>query len=119
MEESILTSIKLSLGIDEDYDSFDKQLIMHINSVLAALVQMGVGPEEGFAITDHSAVWSDFLSSNAKLEYVKSYVFLRVRLLFDPPQSSALIQAMNDTIHEFEWRGFVECDPKLEIEEDN
>ena len=102
--ESILTSVKKLLGIPEDYIHFDADIIMHINSVFMILTQLGVGPPEGFSIEDDSAIWEDFVSDNTKLQAVKSYVYLRVRLLFDPPQSSAVIDSINRTISELEWR---------------
>lgn len=102
--ESILTSIKKMLGIDESYTHFDSDLVMHINSVLAILTQLGVGPPEGFSINDASATWFDFLGDDPKLNATKSYVYQKVKLLFDPPSSSALIESMNRLISEFEWR---------------
>lgn len=104
MQESILISIKKLLGITSDYEHFDADIIMHINSVLIILMQLGIGPTEGFSITDASAVWSDFLSDATWLEMVKSYVYLKVRLIFDPPQSGTLISAMEKQASEFEWR---------------
>ena len=109
--ESILTSIKKMLGISEEYTHFDEDLIMHINSALAVLCQLGVGPSEGFFITNKSAVWSDFVPDLSKLQFVKTYVYQKVKLLFDPPQSSAAIQALNESIKEFEWRINVQVDP--------
>ena len=109
--DSILTSIKKLLGIDEAYEQFDMDLILHINSVLAVLTQLGVGPEEGFSISDKSAVWSDFMPDSPKLGFVKSYMNLKVRLLFDPPLGSAVIEAINRQISELEWRIQVEADP--------
>lgn len=102
--DSILTSIKKMLGIVEEYEHFDPEIIMHINSVFFVLTQLGVGPAEGFSITDKTAVWEDFISVNTDIESVKSYVYLKVRLLFDPPTSSAVIESMNRLIGEFEWR---------------
>lgn len=102
--ESILTSVKKMLGITEEYEHFDADLIMHINSVFSIINQLGVGPSEGFMITDKSMVWSDFISDEAKLQIVKSYMYLKVKLLFDPPLGSAVIEAMNRQISEFEWR---------------
>lgn len=102
--ESILTSIKKLLGIAEEYDHFDQDVIMHINSVLMILNQLGVGPPEGFAIEDDGATWSDFIPDSSKIELVKSYVYLKVRLLFDPPTSSAVMDSINRSISEFEWR---------------
>lgn len=110
--ESILTSIKKLLGIGEEYEHFDADLIMHINSVFAILTQMGVGPSNGFSIIDEDKEWSDFLPGDpAKLSFVKSYVYLKVKLLFDPPQSSAAIESINRQISELEWRLFVAADP--------
>lgn len=108
--ESILTSIKKLLGIAEEYEHFDSDLIMHINSVFSILTQLGVGPEKGFMITDKSAVWEDFIPSAVKLQMVKSYMHLRVKLLFDPPLGSAVIEAMNRQISELEWRIEIETD---------
>lgn len=103
--ESILTSIKKMLGIPEEYDHFDPDLIMHINSVLSILTQIGVGPSEGFRIEDDLATWGDFLGDDTDYEAVKSYVHLRVKLLFDTSTlSSAVIESMNRIISELEWR---------------
>lgn len=110
--ESILTSIKKLLGITEEYTHFDNDIIMHINSVLMILTQMGVGPKEGFMIEDDSYNWEDFISDPVKLQAVKSYVYLKVRLLFDPPSSSAVAESMNRMISEFEWRLNVAVDPE-------
>lgn len=102
--DSILTSIKKLLGITEDYEHFDQDVIMHINSALSALTQLGVGPEAGFFIEDSSAIWSDFVGNTSKLEFIKTYIYLKVRLVFDPPTSSAVIEAINRQISELEWR---------------
>lgn len=102
--ESILTSIKKLLGIAEEYTHFDEDLIIHINSVFAALTQIGVGPSIGFTITDKYATWDDFISDNTCLIPVKTYVHLKVKLLFDPPSSSAVMSSMERQISEFEWR---------------
>ena len=104
MDESILTSIKKLLGVPEDYEHFDQDIIMHINSVFMILNQLGVGPTEGFTITDKTAVWSDFISDNKKFESVKTYMYMKVRLLFDPPLSSAVMECINKVISEMEWR---------------
>lgn len=109
--DSILTSVKKMLGITEDYEHFDADLIMHINSVFMILTQLGVGPSEGFSIKDKSAVWGDFISNGSNLEAVKSYVYLKVKLLFDPPLSSAVTESMNRMISELEWRLNVSVDP--------
>lgn len=104
MEESILVSIKKLLGIDSEYTHFDTDIIMHINSVFSVLTQLGVGPSEGFVIEDSNALWTDFLSSARDIEMVKSYIYLKVRLLFDPPTSSAAMESAKQLISELEWR---------------
>lgn len=103
METSILRSIKKVLGVPDEYDAFDLDIIMHINSVLSILYQMGVGPEEGMAVVDETEEWDDFFSAT-DLNLVRSYIFLKVRMLFDPPTTSFLLDAMNKQISEFEWR---------------
>lgn len=102
--DSILTSVKKSMGISEDYEYFDADIIMHINSIFSILTQLGIGPTEGFAICDKNSVWSDFLGDNKKMESVKSYIYLKVKMLFDPPTSSSVMEASNRLISEFEWR---------------
>ena len=102
--ESILTSTKKLLGITEEYEHFDKDIIMHINSVFLNLTQIGVGPKEGFFIEDETAEWTDFIGDSIQLQAVKSYMYLKVKLLFDPPLSSAVIESTNRMIAEFEWR---------------
>ncbi len=110
--ESILTSIKKLLGIAAEYEHFDPDIIIDINSAFSILTQLGVGPQEGFSIKDSSAVWSDFIQDQTKIEFVKSYVHLKVKLLFDPPLSSAVIDAMNRMLSELEWRINVAVDPE-------
>jgi len=102
--DSILTSIKKMLGIAEEYEHFDADLIMHINSVFSILTQLGVGPEEGFSIENKSSTWDDFVSENSNLDAIKSYMYLKVKLLFDPPLSSSVSESMNRMISELEWR---------------
>lgn len=102
--ESILNSIKKMLGIQADYDHFDPDIIMHINSVFMTLTQLGVGPKKGFYIEDDTTSWLEFIPELTKLQAVKSYIYLKVRLLFDPPQSSAVLESMNKQIAELEWR---------------
>lgn len=102
--DSILTSIKKLLGITEEYTHFDSDIIMHINSVFMVLTQLGVGPKEGFMIYDDTSIWDDFITESMNFESVKSYMYLKVKLLFDPPQSSAVMESMNRMINEFEWR---------------
>lgn len=114
--ESILTSIKKLLGITEDYEHFDPDIIMHINSAFMILTQLGVGPPGGFSISDETAMWTDFIPDMSMVESVKSYVYLRVRLLFDPPSSSAVIESINRMISEFEWRLNVAAESKEGIQ---
>lgn len=103
-KDSILISTKKVLGIDADYHAFDDDIMMHINSVFGTLQQLGLGPVEGFEIDDETATWSDFLSGNVTYNPVRTYVYLRVRLLFDPPATSFAITAMENQIKELEWR---------------
>lgn len=114
MEDSILISIKKLLGITKDDTDFDTDIIIHINSVLAVLSQLGVGPIDGYSISDQTQKWSDFLNDDKLLNNVKTYVYLRVRLLFDPPSSSAVLEAFNRTINEFEWRINISTEEKRE-----
>lgn len=103
--DSILTSIKKLLGITEEYTHFDTDIIMHINSVFADLTQMGVGPSKGFTIWDSSAIWDDFVSDSLLLQSVKSYMYLRVKLLFDPGSvGSSTLAAYERQISQWEWR---------------
>lgn len=109
--DSILTSIKKLLGITEEYDHFDQDLILHINSVFGILTQLGVGPAGGFHIKDKESTWTEFVSEGSKLEAIKSYIYLKVKLLFDPPLSSAVMESTNRLISELEWRINVTVDP--------
>lgn len=109
-EESILIYVKKLLGIQEDYTHFDPDVIYGINAAFGVLTQLGVGPEEGFMINDDSAKWNDFVSDNTRLSLIKPYVYLKTRLLFDPPSSNALIDSFNKTINEYEWRLYVASD---------
>lgn len=103
--ESILTSIKKLLGISEEYTQFDTDIIIHINSVFMALNQLGVGPSEGFYIEDALTEWTDYISDPAKLQAVKTYMYLKVRLLFDPSSlGSATLAVYERQIMELEWR---------------
>lgn len=102
--ESILTSIKKLLGIPEEYEQFDADIIMHINSVFSILTQLGVGPPNGFSIKDKTYTWDEFIPNLQGLELIKSYIHLKVKLLFDPPLSSAVIEAMTRMSSELEWR---------------
>lgn len=102
--DSILTSVKKMLGIMEEYEHFDTDLIMHINSVFGILTQLGVGPAGGFSIQDKEALWSDFTGDTELFAMVKSYVYLKVKMVFDPPLSSAVMESYKAQISEYEWR---------------
>ena len=102
--ESILTSIKKMLGIEADYTHFDPDIIVGINTALMTLCQIGVGPTNGFSILGDTETWGNFLGSTTSLEAVKTYVYLRVKLVFDPPSSSALIDSYKRQADEYEWR---------------
>lgn len=102
--DSILTSIKKLLGISEEYEHFDADIIMHINSVFMVLTQLGVGVAEGYAITSKDDKWSDFLPTDKLVEAVKSYTYMKVKLIFDPPTSGTIIESYNKQISEFECR---------------
>lgn len=116
--ESILLSIKKLLGISEDYDHFDSDIIMHINSVFAILTQIGVGPQKGFSINDESEKWEDFLSEDKMLHSVKSYMYMKVKMMFDPPLSSAVIECMKEQIKELEWRLQIDAEETTKAEEE-
>ena len=105
MIDSILTSVKKGCGgITEADTSFDDDIIMHTNTTLAKLTQLGVGPKAGFRITDKTATWQQFVGDDPRLDMVKSFVVLSVRMLFDPPTSSSVASAINSQIAEYEWR---------------
>lgn len=105
MNESILVTIKKMLGLAEDYDAFDLDIITDINSVFTILMELGVMNSKSFYIRGRDEVWSDYLGEeNRFLELVKTYIYLKVRLMFDPPQSGVLHQAMERQISEYEWR---------------
>lgn len=112
--ESILTSVKKLLGIVEEYEHFDQDIIIHINSALFTLKQIGVGPSEGFTISDKNAKWTDFVSDIHKIEPVKSYVYYKVRLAFDPPANSSVMESMRNQLSEYEWRLWVETETPME-----
>lgn len=120
--ESILLSIKKLLGITEDYKHFDVDIIMHINSVFPTLRQLGVGPTNGFTISDEQALWTDFLGESNNLEDVKTYVYLKVKLIFDPPLSSVVTDSINRMLSELEWRINIDAEseqPSSEEENQN
>lgn len=103
MESILMTIRKMVIGSEDD-DHFDTDIITHINSSLMILSQLGVGPPEGFIISDDMATWTDFIPDGQNLELVKTYIYQKVKLLFDPPTSSAHMEALNRSIAECEWR---------------
>ena len=111
-KESILTSVKKMLGIQEDYEHFDPEIIMHINSAFLILNQLGVGPDRPFMIESKMDFWDDFLPEG-DIELVKTYVYQRVRLMFDPPSSSFVLDSINKQIAEFEFRMSVQAEKDL------
>lgn len=110
--ESILQSVKKKLGIIPEYEHFDDEIITDINSAFSILNQLGVGPDEPFTISGSDEVWTDFIE-DGRIELVKSYIPLRVRLLFDPPTNSFLVESINKQIAEFEFRMNVEAEKDL------
>lgn len=104
MEDSILKTVKQILGIPEDETGFDFDLLIHINSAFATLHQLGVGPETVFEVEDDTSVWADFLDGRTEFNSVKTYVYLKVKSIFDPPQSGYAVEAMSKQIMEYEWR---------------
>lgn len=125
MEQSILKSTKKVLGIADDYTVFDLDIITHINSAFSTLTQLGVGPAEGYMIQDDTEEWDAFIADDLQYNSVKSYVFLKTKRLFDPPQTSYLISAVDKQIEELEWRlnthreetGWVDPDPDVPDED--
>ena len=114
MEDSILLCTKKYLGIADEDTGFDLDILMSINSVFGILTQLGVGPKEGFAISDDSATWSTYLDNNVLLEMVKTYMYLKVRMIFDTPTSGSMNSAHEQLISELEWRINVMVDPGFE-----
>ena len=126
MEPSILHSVKKVLGIAEEYTVFDQDILIHINTALSTLTQLGVGPPTGFTVDDAADEWDDFFDpTDHQYNAIKSYVYLRVRMLFDPPQTSYLIEAQQKQLEELEWRlnvhreetGWTDPNPPVIIEE--
>ena len=115
--DSILLSVKKMIGIPNDYDVFDTDIILHINTVFDGLNQMGVGPEEGFSISDSSTEWSEFLTFGKNSEMVKTYMYLKVRMLFDPPSNGTLSNVLSEQIKEYEWRLLIFAD-QLRLEQE-
>lgn len=116
--DSILTSVKKMLGIEESYEHFDPDIIMHINSVFLILNQLGVGPKSVFHISGKNDKWRDFISDDFnEFALVKSYVYMKVRILFDPPINSAAIESINNQLKEFEWRLMIAADNADDIDD--
>lgn len=107
--DSILDSIKKLLGIQPEYKSFDQDIMMHVNAVFVVLNQLGIGPSEGFSINSRDIKWSKY-STELNTNLVKTYVYLKVRLMFDPPASATLVESINAMIKELEWRLCLEGD---------
>lgn len=112
MDESIFDSIKALIGPDASYEAFDQDILIHINTAISTLTQLGVGPKEGFTVTGSDEKWSDLIGTNAMLNMMKTYIYMKVRLAFDPPAGSTL-SAYQDACKEFEWRINVAVDPSL------
>ena len=115
MTNSILNSTKKILGIAPEYHAFDLDVMTHINTALTTLQQIGVGPAEGYFIEDETAEWGHFLGADPRLNSVRTYVFLKVRLLFDPPTTSFHLASIQEQIKEMEWRLQVLVDPPLVV----
>lgn len=113
MEDSILDSIKKLLGLSKTNKDFDTDIIIYINTVLMILNQLGVG-KEGFIIKDNSTTWDEFIDDESNFSAIKSYIHLRVKLLFDPPLNSALIEAIKESIRELEWRLNIQAESSSE-----
>lgn len=111
IEPSIFRSIKQLLGPDVDYDVYDHDILLFINGVFSTLTQLGVGPKEGFRITGEEETWDQFLGDSKDLEFIKDYMYMKVRLIFDPPSSSATMSAFQEHCKELEWRINVAVDP--------
>ena len=112
MEPSILITIKKMLGLDQDYDVFDEEIKVHINSVFMYLNQLGVGPDTPFSITGDTEKWLQFAPDVEDTNALKTYMYLRVKLVFDPPNTSFVLKAIQDQITELEWRLNVQAEPQ-------
>ena len=118
MNDSILETIKKLLGIAEDQKDFDTDIIIHINSVFSKLKRLGVGPTDGFSIQDEYPIWNDFIQDNQELNDVITYMYLRVKLLFDPPLNSVVTSSMERTINELEWGLNITAESTINNEEE-
>ena len=102
--DSILTTVKKLIGLDEEYDAFDQDILIIINAILFELEQIGLKPKEGFALSDNTTVWLDYTDDERILNVLKPYVYLKTKLLFDPPASSSVTDSINKVADRFEWR---------------
>ena len=109
-QNSILDSVKKDLGISPEDTAFDPDVTRCINSALSILNQLGVGPDEGFFISDNTTTWTDFLGDNKKLELVKTYISMKTKQFFDPPQTGPLATALDNSLKELEWRITIAAD---------
>lgn len=116
--DSILLSTKKSLGLGSSYEAFDPEIIMHINSALFDANQIGIGPAEGFSISGEDEVWADLIGARKDLEALKLYVYLKVKLIFDPPATSFVLEAMNKKLSECEWRLNHQAEPAPPVTEE-
>lgn len=110
MEESILATIKKLLGLEADYTPFDQDIIVLINGSFMTLHQLGIGPSDGFSIRDYSSKWSDFVTNQVNLHGVQEYVYMKVRMVFDPPGNSFVMEALKQQCQELEWRMNVQAE---------
>jgi hypothetical protein len=113
--DSILYTVKAALGVELDYTGFDTDILMGINSSIMALMQLGVGVEDGLVVTTEEDAWADLLDDDVNVEAAKSYITLKTRLLFDPPATSFVIEAIKNQIEEFAWRLMIQKDPPIEV----
>lgn len=111
MEDSIFKTIKSLLGPDADYEVFDQDIMIFINGAISTLTQLGLGPSKGFRVTGDGETWSDFLGDYEDLESVKSYIYMKVKLIFDPPANSTVMNSYQEACKELEWRLNVAVDP--------
>lgn len=110
--DSILTTIKKLLGIEADYTQFDGDIVVHINTVLMTLYQLGVGPDSPASITNEMDTWEKIFGEEKNIEAIKTYIYLKVKMIFDPPTSSFVLDAMNKQANELEWRLNVQTEMK-------
>lgn len=110
MDDSILATIKKMLGLDVNYTPFDQDIIVLINGVFMTLHQLGIGPADGFSIEDYSSRWSEFLTNPINLRAAQEYVYMKVRMVFDPPGNSFVMDALKQQCQELEWRMNVQAE---------